>query len=255
MEDLARKKKLYEKLGALKFQKVVFFAEKLKFKIIDKFFPNITLRFNNHCDKKVEKLCKKNISEEEKNNIRFKYNCTKMTFKREILEKKNRNYHFNSSNAGSFYKYLLWNKNIHKKGMIRDVVLILLSILGICTLSGVLNVLSIIILICSSIFLGIDFECVNLQNYNLCRFKEKKELLNKIEERKRKNDLKNYSNVSNKVYEKLNSSIMIPTSSEVVKTLNTKEELEELRKLLLEIKQQRIDNEENKAKVKIKGGN
>ena len=71
MKNLESKKVLYEKLGALKFQKVVFYVEKLKFKIIDKFFPDIDSWFNNYCDKKVKKLCSKNISEEEKNHIRF----------------------------------------------------------------------------------------------------------------------------------------------------------------------------------------
>lgn len=250
MEDLKRKKILYEKLGALKFQKVVFYVEKLKFKLIDKFFPNIDSWFNKYCEKKITILCKKNISEEEKNNIIFHYNCMKMAFKRELIEKKNRNYHFNSNNASSFYKYLLWNKSIHQKGIIRDVIGILISTFIICLSSGILNILSIFFLLCSALSLGINFQCVNLQNYNMCRFQEKSQLLEKIEERKRNCDYKNYSNISDKVYEKLKDSKQIPTSSEVVKSLTTKEELEELRKLALEIKKQRETKEDNNIKTK-----
>lgn len=249
MQSLESKKALYEKLGALKFQKVVFYVEKLKFKAIDKFFPNADILFSNYCDKKVKKLCNKNISKEEKNNIIFNYNCKKMAFKRELIEKKNRNYHFNSSNASSFYKYLLWNKNVHKNGMIRDLIGILLSSLVLFISSGVLSTLVIIILIYSMISFGIDFQCVNLQNYNICRFEEKRELLSRLEDRKRNSDIKNYSNVSEKVYEKLKTNVERPKSSDIVRSLTTKEELEELRKLLLEIKNQRENNN-----VKLKGG-
>lgn len=252
MEDLERKKRLCEKLGALKFKKVVFYVEKLKFKVIEKCFPSIDVWFSNYCDKKVVKLCSKNISEEEKNNIRFNYNCKKMAFKKELIEKKNRNYHFNSNNASSFYKYLLWNKNVHKKGIIRDIIGILGSVFVICLSSGILNVISVIVLIYSLFSLGINFQCVNLQNYNICRFEEKKELLSKIEERKRKSDIKNYSNVSTKVYEKLKISVERPKSSEIVKSLTTKEQLEELRKLALEIKKQRNDIDD--IKINVKGG-
>lgn len=249
MISLESKKKLYEKLGALKFQKVVFYVEKIKFKIIDKFFPNIDDWFSNYCDKKVSKICKKNISDEDKNNIIFDYNCKKLIFKRELIEKKNRNYHFNSNNAISFYKYLLWNKKVHEKGIIRDILSILGSIFVICISSGILSSIAIIIMVYSILAFVIDFQCVNLQNYNICRFEEKKELLSKIEERKRNNDAKNYSNVSDKVYQKLKTSVKTPKSSEVVKSLTKKEELEELRKLALEIKKQREDNN-----IKTKGG-
>ena len=133
--------------------------------------------------------------------------------------------------------------------MIRDLIGVLGSSSVIFVSSGILSTLAIIILIYSTICLGIDFQCVNLQNYNICRFEEKKELLSKIEDRKRNSDIKNYSNVSNKVYEKLKTSIETPKSIEVVKSLTTKQELEELRKLLLEIKNQRQDNN-----TKSKGG-
>lgn len=252
MTKINNKKILYEKLGALKFQKTVFKVEKLKFELINKFFPNMDKWFNKYCEKRVYRLCKKNMSEEEKSNIIFNYNCMKLSLKKELVEEKNRNYHFNNYNANSFYNYLLWNKEVHKNGMIRDLIGILISILGICLFNGFMGTISIILLIYSVLVLAIDFECVNLQNYNMCRFEERRELLSKIEERKTKSDIKNYSNVSDKVYEKLKNNIEIPTSSEVVKSLTTKEQLEELRKLALEIKKQRQTEEE--YKVKVKGG-
>lgn len=249
--DFKRKKQLYEKLGALKFQKIVFKVEKLKFKIIDKVCPNIYLKYNNWCDKKVNKLCSKNISEEEKNNIRFEYNCRKMAFKRELMERKNVNYHFNNSNASKFYKYLEWNKKVHVKGMINDTIAIILSIIGICLFNNVFFILSCLSLIYNIISLGINFECVNLQNYNLCRFEEKKQILVRLEERSKEMDLKKYSDVSKKIYSELVSSVELPKSDEVVSKLTTVEELRQLRALVLEIKKQRdCDNNREKQKVK-----
>ena len=46
-----KKIKLYERLGAEKFQDLVFVVEKIKFKIIKKFFPNIEKWFDKRCDK------------------------------------------------------------------------------------------------------------------------------------------------------------------------------------------------------------
>lgn len=105
--DNCKKKKLYERLGALWFQKVVFKVEDLKFKFIDKFCPNIDKWYSKQCDKKVNKLCSKNISIEEKNKIKYEYNLRKLRFKREIVEKKNRNYHFDMNNASSFKKIFI----------------------------------------------------------------------------------------------------------------------------------------------------
>lgn len=251
--DFTKKKLLYEKLGALKFQKIVFKIEKIKFKLIDKFCPNIYIKYNNWCDKKVNKLCSKNISEEEKNRIRFVYNCRKISFKRELLEKKNVNYHFKNNNASEFYKYLNWNKKVHQKGMINDVIGIILSVLGICLFSNFFFIASIISLIYNAISLVIDFECVNLQNYNICRFEEKKHILARLEKRSLERDLQKYSDVSKKIYNELSSSTKLPQGEEIVSKLTTLEEIRQLRQLALEIKNKRSyenNEEENKEKIK-----
>ena len=51
IELYRKKKKLYDKLGASKFQEVVFVVERLKYKFMKKFMPN----FIEHYDKRVEK--------------------------------------------------------------------------------------------------------------------------------------------------------------------------------------------------------
>lgn len=244
------KKKLYEKLGAVWFQKVVFKVEDLKFKFIDKFCPNIGDWYNKQCDKKAEKLIAKVSDEEKKKDIRFKYNFRKMAFNRELVEKKNRNYHMNLENASSFYKYLLHNKKVHVNGMKFNAVIISTSIALLPILNGFWFGFVASLLAYNVFALGVNFQCVNLQNYNICRFDEKREVLEKIEQRKKASDAKNYGVVGAKIYKKLESSVTIPKKEEVLKEMTTIEELEQLKRLALEIKKQHSSSDEGKQKVK-----
>lgn len=236
------KEKLYEMLGASWFQKVVFKVEDLKFKFIDRFCPNIDSWYCNYCDKKVKKICLKLDTEEEKEKIRLKYNFKKMAFKKELREKKNRNYHIDFNNASRFKDYLLWNKKVHKNGMIWNGIWISLCSLALFFTSGIASVLTSVWLGYNVLALGVNFECVNLQNYNLCRYEKREDTLVKIERRSRDRDVKNFAKVGEKIYNKLCNRIEMPKSSEVVSSITDKEELEQLRKLALEVKEQRQKN-------------
>jgi len=239
------KKKLYEKLGAVWFQKVVFKVEDLKFKFIDKFCPNIGIWYNESCDKRVKKLIEKTDDLEKKKDIIFKYNYKKMSFNRELVEKKNRNYHMNLNNASSFYKYLLHNKKVHVNGMKFNIGVILSSIILLPYVSGVLSGILGTILAYNFFALGVNFQCVNLQNYNLCRFDEKREMLEKIEERKKARDAKNYGVVGAKIYKKLETSVAMPKKEEILREMTSLDELQQLRKLVLEVKRQYSSNGED----------
>ena len=72
--------------------------------------------------------------------------------------------------------------------------------------------------------------------------------MKKIERRSKSRDVKNFAKVGEKIYNNLCNRVEIPKSSEVVSTITDKEELEQLRKLALEVKEQR----ENSSKVLIK---
>ena len=236
------KKKTYEKLGAVWFQKVVFKVEDIKFKLIDRVCPNIGNWYSNRCDKVANKLCSKSKDEKEKEQIRFKYNCKKMFFKRELVEKKNRNYHMTLSNANGFYRYLAWNKKIHMNGIIKNVICITGSLMAMGITSGVLSSVALGYLIYNAICLGVNFECVNLQNYNMERFNEKKELLQKLEQRQKNSDAKNYSKVGETIYNKLKESVEMPKQEEVISSISSLDELRQLRSLALEVKRQRIND-------------
>lgn len=252
--EVYKKRKIYEKLGAVWFQKVVFKVEDLKYKFIDKFCPNINIWYNEKCEKKANELCSKTNDELEKKQIRFNYNCKKMRFRQEILEKKNRNYHMNLNNASSFNNYLLWNKKVHKNGIMFNVISLLGCAILLPMASGVWLGLGWGYLGYNLISLGVNFQCVNLQNYNICRFEEKKEALEKLEKRKKDSDAKKYAVVGEKIYKRLENSVELPRTNEVVQSLTTLEELEQLRALALEVQRQtmRDDSSLEKAKVNIK---
>lgn len=236
------KKIVYEKLGAVWFQKVVFKVEELKFKFIDRFFPNIGLWYNKKCDSKASKLIAKTDDLDKQKDIMFKYNYKKMAFNRELVEKKNRNYHMTLNNASSFYKYLEHNKKVHVNGMKFNAGVILTSLVAIPHLSGVLFGVVCSTLVYNILALGINFQCVNLQNYNMCRLDEKKEMLEKIEQRKKASDAKNYGIAGATIYKKLESSVTLPKKEEIVKEMSSLEELQQLRKLALEIKRQHLED-------------
>lgn len=246
------KKKIYEKLGACWFQKVVFKVEDLKFRLIDKFCPNLGDWYSKRCDHKVTKICSKIEDEEEKNKIRFKYNCKKMTFQRELVEKKNRNYHMTCNNASEFYKYLLWNKKVHVNGIIKNLFCITGCGIALAFTSGFWFGAACCYLGYNLLSLGVNFQCVNLQNYNICRFDEKREVLKKMEMRKRESDVKNYALVGEAICKKLESSVEKPKSTDVVASMTSVEELLQLRKLALDVKRQRsVGNVTSKEDVKI----
>lgn len=236
------RKTLYEKLGAVWFQKVVFKAEDLKFKFIDRFCPNIGTWYNKRCDIKASKLISKTIDSERQKDIIFKYNYKKMAFNRELVEKKNRNYHMTLNNASSFYKHLEHNKKVHMNGIKFNIGVIISSLVMLPYISGALACVVGFVLAYNVFALGINFQCVNLQNYNMCRFNEKKEILEKIEQRKKESDAKNYALAGAAIYKKLESSVTLPKKEEIVKEMTSLEELQELRKLALEIKRQRSSN-------------
>lgn len=242
------KEKLYRLLGASWFQKVVLKVEDLKFKFIDRFCPNIDKWYCNYCDKRVHKLCLKVDSKEEKERIRLNYNFKKMSFKKELRDKKNRNYHIDFNNASKFKDYLLWNKKVHRDGMIWNGIWISLCSLALFFTSGIASVLTSIWLGYNILALGVNFECVNLQNYNILRFEEKEEVLKKLERRSKKRDVKNFAKVGERIYNKLCNRVEIPRSSDVVSDITDKEELEQLRRLALEVKEQR----QTSSKVLIK---
>ena len=123
-EEYKRKIALCDKLGAKKFQHVVLKVEELKIKVIKKIFPRYMEHFDKYCDKNRDKALKKAKTEEERNEIIKNYRNQKIAMRKEFNREQNRNYHMDENKPTEFLYYLNWNKSVHKKGLIRNAILL-----------------------------------------------------------------------------------------------------------------------------------
>lgn len=221
------KKSYYKLLGAEYWQKVVFKAEEIKFNIID-LFPWITKYYEKMCDKNFERSLRKQPDSEKE--LKIFYQTEKLKFRREINLKQNRNYHYDPNQPTAFLNYLHFNKNIHMRGMKKNVILLALLGIEVLFLPLLPNFLVMIAIIQQLIELFVNFECVNLQNYNISRFEDErtKKLLEMKEEKKKKENIQNYANCSKNITASICESQSIPTVYQVVESLQTNQEINEM---------------------------
>ena len=225
--SLNKKIKLYEKLGAVKFQKIVFKIEEIKFKLIKKIFPNFIKHFDKYCDFKKKRALKKAKTEIEKKRVIENTKIAKMAMRKELNTEKNRNYHIDNNKPTEIIKYLKWNKEVHKKGLIKDAVLIPVLIAGV-----VFNIPgSIPLLVLEIISAGINFECINIQNYNICRYKKIEKVLQRREENKKKKDIEEYGKAAEVIYKTIEKSDSLPTFDEILNNITDAEQLKQMREL------------------------
>jgi len=227
---------LYRLLGAEKFQKVVFFAEKTKYAIIEKFFPNMQEHYERISDKQFQR-CLKNEPVENQQYLLAEYQNQKLAFRKELVYKQNRNYHYNANCPTKFIHYLEWNKKIHLKGMKKDIIWLLGILISAFLLGNPMPLVSILLTFINTVHLFIDFECVNLQNYNLERFQRKEtyELLEKVEAKKQNENLEKLGESIKPVAKAITSQIELPTVHQVVNEVAT---IEQTRQLLEYAKEQ-----------------
>lgn len=245
-EELNKKIKLYKLLGAEKFQKVVFGVEKIKFKLLKKIFPNFLDFYDKYMNIKKKIALKKAATEEEKKEIIKRFKFSKMAMRKEFHQEKNRNYHLDSKKPTEIYKYLEWNKSVHRRGLIKNSIFIALFIAGMISgysLAGVLLLLELI-------STAINFECVNIQNYNICRYKRTKEILEKKEKRQIESNIEEFGQAAEVIHKSIEESEDVPSIEEVISNITDKEQLEQLKKLLIRTKEER----EKEKKGENKGG-
>lgn len=244
-----KKKKIYDKLGASKFQEVVFAVERLKYKFMRKFMPN----FIDHYDKRVEKQqqirLKKAKTEEEKRQINKIANYAKLRTHREIYREENRNYHINRADATEIYEYLEWNKRVHKRGLINNAIFGTIWTTAIFVVPSVATPYLIALLVIEVIKTIVNFECVNLQNYNICRYKLIEDRIVQREVKRIKSEINNYGDAAKIVHEKIVTETKLPSMTEIIDSMETTNQLEQLKNVLLREKTRR---EEEKQKVLLK---
>jgi len=242
-EKYNRKIKLYERLGALKFQKVVFAVERGKFKLLKKICPNFIKHFDKYCDRKRRKEIKKANTPEEVKAISKKYKKIKLAARKEFYQEQNRNYHLDSNNPQETYEFLKWNKSIHTRNLKINALLIA----ALSTLVLIVPVVAIPLLALEVVSAGINFECVNIQNYNMCRYKRAEKALLRRAERRMDTRIKKYGDAAKVIHSSIEKSDDLPTFDEIISNIENIEQLRQIRSLLVsEIKERESKNSINK---------
>lgn len=225
--NYSRKIKLCEDLGALKFQRIVLLIEKFKFKFIKKVFPNFLNLYDKMCDKKRDRILKRVHSNVTKKRIIDHYNMQKIILRKEFYHEKSRNYHIDENQPIEFLKYLNWNKQIHKTGLKRDLIF-----LPVYVFFSIINPIFITLVIYDLFCVFINFECINIQNYNIYRIEEKEEKIRKIQDIKSNTNIKKYGKGTKVIVKSLKENNNIPTSDEVTSNVQTIEELNQIKRMI-----------------------
>ena len=292
--DYDKKIELCKKLGADKFQKVVFKVEELKFKFIRRFIP----RYLEHMDKLFDWIGKKELesskkslkrykrikedtiqrlsrttSEEKKARIKKRANrklkrikqriipaevikknvqSNKILMRKEYYLSQNRNYHMDLDRPTEMLSYLEYNKRVHMNGLKRNAVFLPIFT-GLSIAFPIVTPLAAYEL--ASTF--INFQCVNIQNCNIYRYKKREEKFKKVEERRTQTNVRDYGNVSTIVSEKLKEKEdELPTIDEIIESVrNNPEARAELRKMAQRTMIKRETIKKNSSHVKKLGGN
>ena len=233
-ENLKQRMKQCEKLGAKNFQKFVLELEQIKYRFLKKCFPKLPTWYEKKMNQSFQRKAKKCKSQEEREVLEKTYQTQKRMFYKSWNHEKNRNYHLLESSSDEFLQWLQWNKNVHLKSLAFNFVLIPLMIRGAIIGTGVSAAFCFIMLVYELISAGINFSCINLQNYNYCRIMLHKEKIDRLLQKKQQMVMKKYGPVSQKLNLKLEKEHNTMTNQKIVDSLTTIEDLEAMKKLLQE---------------------
>lgn len=247
-EKLKKKMAFHEKLGALEMQKIVMKVERLRYKIIKTFFPNYIDYYDRQCNKAQEQELKKAKTKEEREEIIREYNLVKMYMRKELIREQNRNYHMDFEKPTKVISELEWNKSVHKKGLKFNIITI-----AVFTGLGFLGFpWSIPIIVAEIVCAIINFECINLQEYNLCRYKIMEEPLQKRGQRNFERHVEEYGEIDEKVNQVAKTTDMadFKESTDIMIEKLSKKELIKLRAMLGSLtKKEEIDNAKRNIKT------
>lgn len=225
-----KKIELCKKLGADRFQKFVLKIEELKYKFLNKYFPGYINWYDKLCDKKRSKELKKAKTSDERKRIIDHYRTQKLLLRKEVNTKQNRNYHVNPNKPTEILSYLNWNKEIHMNGLIKNAIAI--PCLVTATVAGLWPAVIVPFLVIELGSLFVNFQCVNIQNCNIYRYKKCEEQMIKLEQRRKKRNVEQYGEVGAAITRSMEKTDDIPSLSQVIESIQTKEELEQLKKLV-----------------------
>ena len=176
----------------------------------------------------------------------------KILMRKEYYLSQNRNYHMDLDRPTEMLSYLEYNKRVHMNGLKRNAVFLPIFT-GLSIAFPIVTPLAAYEL--ASTF--INFQCVNIQNCNIYRYKKREEKFKKVEERRTQINVRDYGNVSIIVSEKLKEKEdELPTMDEIIESIrNNPEARAELRKMAQRTMAKREAIKKNSSHVKKLGGN
>ena len=245
---LEEKKKLYEKLGAKRFKSLTFKVESIKWKLIKKLLPNYTTKMERQLRKQRDKQLKKATTQEEKDRINRMFVKNVMLMRKEYNTEQNLNYHIDINDPNTIVDYLKRNKAIHSSWLKLDAVLIPILV----SLIALGNTWAIPLLVIVGLESVKNMQCINLQNYSLVCYEEKKDRIEKISERKISQKQKKYGEAQKVITKTIEQSEEVPSLDEIIEQASSKESLIQLKQLLLQERENRKRNEENKVRGNVK---
>ena len=140
-------------------------------------------------------------------------------------------------------QFLEWNKGVHKRGLITNGILVPVAIAGI-----VLHIPgAIALLVYELLSAAVNFECVNIQNYNLCRMKRVQPYLQKREEKQVQQNIKEFGEAAAVIHKSIEESETLPSFDEILNNINNPEQLRQMRAMF------KREQEERQAQKKLGG--
>ena len=127
------------------------------------------------------------------------------------------------------------NKKIHENGIIRNLIFSAITIPFI-VLGSEFAIMFFLLELISGI---INFQCINLQNYNIYRLKRIEKKLEKIEKRRNARESEKYNEISKEIHKALIEKEEIPTIDEIIDRVDTPEKLLQLKSLIEQVKKER----------------
>ena len=190
------------------------------------------LTFSNQVNKSDKERNKMSIlvnikTEEERKQIIENTKLAKMAMRKELNAEKNRNYHMDSKRPTEIKKYLEWNKSVHTKGLITNGIIIPIAIAGM--IFHVPGAIALLVIECLSA--AINFECINIQNYNICRIDRMIPILQKREEDRMQQQIEEFGKASEVIHRSIEQSESLPTFDEILANINDPEQLRQMREM------------------------
>ncbi len=231
MKSLDREK-IAKKLGAKEFQKLVYAVEDIKYSLLKNQLSFLVPIVEKTMKNRKNRLINNTSDPVKQEEIENKYKSELILFRKELNQGKNRNYHFDVDYSKNFKDYLLWNKDVHLKGIIRNLIVLAASAVALILSAGLIFNFALALAIINSLGLVINFECVNLQNYHLARFEKVETKLEEMKKQSLQKKSDKYGNAINAINKQIEKSDSLP-KLDVSQMEN--QELIELRGLLTEV--------------------